>query len=189
MPQEVQDKAKALDTQIAELLKKVEGLGEEGKIEEAQAAMASIDVLKAEKEAMLAPSPQEKRMKVCEMCGAFLVIGDTEKRTLSHLEGKQHCGYQRIREALAQMKKERLERTAQPPLPPPRVSHRESRDLDVDRERDRHRSKSRERDREKDRVRERRSSRHSRSRSRSHSGERRRHHTGDESREHKRKRS
>ena len=43
---------------------------------------------------------QEKRMKVCEICGAFLVIGDTENRVRSHLEGKQHVGYLRIREAL-----------------------------------------------------------------------------------------
>lgn len=37
-------------------------------------------------------------MRVCEVCGAFLVIGDTEKRVLSHLEGKQHTGYLKIRE-------------------------------------------------------------------------------------------
>ncbi len=36
-------------------------------------------------------------MKVCDICGAFLVVGDTEKRTASHLEGKQHIGFELIR--------------------------------------------------------------------------------------------
>jgi len=40
---------------------------------------------------------QDKRMELCKICGAYLVIGDTEKRKLSHLEGKQHKGYELIR--------------------------------------------------------------------------------------------
>jgi len=39
----------------------------------------------------------EKRMELCLICGAYLVIGDTEKRISSHLEGKQHIGYEMIR--------------------------------------------------------------------------------------------
>lgn len=39
-------------------------------------------------------------MKVCETCGAFLVLGDTEKRTVSHMEGKQHQGFAQIRKTL-----------------------------------------------------------------------------------------
>jgi hypothetical protein len=45
-------------------------------------------------------SSQEKRMKVCEICGAFLVVGDTEKRISSHLEGKQHIGFALIRKTI-----------------------------------------------------------------------------------------
>jgi hypothetical protein len=33
---------------------------------------------------------KEKRMQVCEVCGAMQASTDTEKRLASHLEGKQH---------------------------------------------------------------------------------------------------
>jgi len=39
-------------------------------------------------------------MKVCDICGAFLVVGDTDKRLSSHLEGKQHQGFALIRKTL-----------------------------------------------------------------------------------------
>lgn len=41
--------------------------------------------------------PQDKPMQVCGICGALLVVGDTDKRTSSHLEGKQHQGFELIR--------------------------------------------------------------------------------------------
>ena len=43
-------------------------------------------------------------MRVCEICGAFLVVGDTEKRLQSHLEGKQHIGFALIRKTIADWK-------------------------------------------------------------------------------------
>jgi len=43
-------------------------------------------------------------MRVCEVCGAFLVVGDTDKRLQSHMEGKQHLGYERIRKTLHDLK-------------------------------------------------------------------------------------
>ncbi len=38
--------------------------------------------------------------RVCEICGAFLVAGDSEKRIQAHLEGKQHIGFWRLRETV-----------------------------------------------------------------------------------------
>jgi hypothetical protein len=43
-------------------------------------------------------------MKVCDVCGAFLVVGDTEKRTTSHIEGKQHIGYALIRKKIEELR-------------------------------------------------------------------------------------
>jgi len=43
-------------------------------------------------------------MDVCEICSAFLVVGDTQKRMDSHLEGKQHTGYDQIRKAYEEVK-------------------------------------------------------------------------------------
>lgn len=51
-------------------------------------------------------------MKVCEICGAFLVVGDTEKRTASHLEGKQHIGFELIRKTTDQWKVLKLRKFA-----------------------------------------------------------------------------
>lgn len=35
---------------------------------------------------------QEKQMEVCEVCGAFLIVGDAQQRIDDHLMGKQHMG-------------------------------------------------------------------------------------------------
>jgi hypothetical protein len=43
-------------------------------------------------------------MKVCDICGAFLVVGDTDKRASSHLEGKQHQGFALIRKKITELK-------------------------------------------------------------------------------------
>lgn len=31
-------------------------------------------------------------MEVCEVCGAFLIVGDAQQRIDDHLMGKQHVG-------------------------------------------------------------------------------------------------
>ena len=42
----------------------------------------------------------EKQMEVCEVCGAFLIVGDAQQRIEDHLMGKQHLGYARLRKAV-----------------------------------------------------------------------------------------
>lgn len=39
-------------------------------------------------------------MEVCEVCGAFLIVGDAQSRIDDHLMGKQHVGYARLRSSL-----------------------------------------------------------------------------------------
>lgn len=46
---------------------------------------------------------QEKQMEVCEVCGAFLIVGDAQSRIDDHLMGKQHVGYARLRMALEEI--------------------------------------------------------------------------------------
>ena len=43
-------------------------------------------------------------MEVCEVCGAFLIVGDAQSRVDDHLQGKQHMGYARIKSTLEDMK-------------------------------------------------------------------------------------
>lgn len=47
---------------------------------------------------------QEKQMEVCEVCGAFLIVGDAQSRVDDHLQGKQHVGYAKIKTTLDELK-------------------------------------------------------------------------------------
>jgi len=104
---ELAAKIAAISEREKALIDQMETLGEEGKIDELQNVKKHVDQLKQEKERLMSGQRpgQEKRMKVCEVCGAFLVIGDTEKRQQSHLEGKQHQGYLKIRQTIDEFKK------------------------------------------------------------------------------------
>ncbi|MCO5600094.1 hypothetical protein L7F22_054202 [Adiantum nelumboides] len=83
--------------------------GEEGKVDEAQALMKKVvGVFTAKNNALLqlfnlAPT-QEKKMALCEICGSFLVANNVTERTQSHVTGKQHLGYNMVREYLAEYK-------------------------------------------------------------------------------------
>lgn len=44
-------------------------------------------------------------MEVCEVCGAFLIVGDAQQRIDDHLMGKQHVGYARLKTAVDEMSK------------------------------------------------------------------------------------
>ncbi|XP_075159462.1 luc7-like protein 3 [Haematobia irritans] len=53
----------------------------------------------------------EKQMEVCEVCGAFLIVGDAQQRIEDHLMGKQHLGYSKLRKAVEEIHQRRkLER-------------------------------------------------------------------------------
>ena len=63
-----------------------------------------IEKLRAEKAAP--PDPltyqrsdltMEREMDVCEVCGALILIGDTQLRIEDHILGKQHDGYAKLR--------------------------------------------------------------------------------------------
>lgn len=43
-------------------------------------------------------------MEVCEVCGAFLIVGDAQARVDDHLQGKQHVGYAKIKSTIEDLK-------------------------------------------------------------------------------------
>nr|CAB3263570.1 luc7-like protein 3 [Phallusia mammillata] len=110
---ELDEKLTVLNTRITEMLENIEKLGSEGEVEQAQAMMKLCEQLKDEREQLQAQkggqimdtfSVQEKQMEVCEVCGAFLIVGDAQSRVDDHLMGKQHMGYAKIKSTIAELK-------------------------------------------------------------------------------------
>uniref|UniRef100_A0A8C4QAA4 Luc7-like protein 3 n=1 Tax=Eptatretus burgeri TaxID=7764 RepID=A0A8C4QAA4_EPTBU len=109
---------------------------------------------------------QEKQMEVCDVCGAFLIIGDPQSRVDDHLMGKQHMGYAKIKSSIEEMKEKMRKRHEEPERDREDKIHKDE-EKDQEKERDKEREKEREREerdrrrkeeeekREKERVRER----------------------------------
>ncbi|GAB2211804.1 hypothetical protein Droror1_Dr00025139 [Drosera rotundifolia] len=186
---------------INEKLKKAEDLGEQGLVDEAQRALEEAEALKKLAPLRLEPIPDgakytpadvritDQKLRVCDICGAFLSVYDNDRRLADHFGGKLHLGYMQIREKLAEIQEERdkirkdledrrskerssREREREPIRERDRGDGRERRDYDrksrdLDRHYDGDRGYGRERDRERSssRVYDSRSHRRSRSRS------------------------
>ncbi|CAG8619167.1 1770_t:CDS:2, partial [Paraglomus occultum] len=57
------------------------------------------------------PSQQQK-LRVCEVCSAYLSIYDSDRRLADHFGGKMHIGYLRIRELLRELREKNKDRNA-----------------------------------------------------------------------------
>lgn len=179
---DVTEKANAvheLAEQIGQKLARAEALGQDGMVEESMKLMGEIDELRKKKvvaeqeyrNSMPASSYQQQKLRVCEVCSAYLGIHDNDRRLADHFGGKLHLGFITIREKLSELKKtvekRRSERGAE------RNRNGGSRrqyvgGRELDRRARRHRENTRERDRDRDRDRERKPhERERRSRSRS----------------------
>ena len=185
IPAEYQEKIDSLEVEIKRLLQQAEYLGDAGKIEESERVNEEVQKLKRAKEDLttLAENPTmvAKQMKVCEVCGAMQATNDTEKRNQTHLEGKVHTGFLKLRAELAKLERRREvlklhattqraikkeeakvkvgEKPAKLELKRRSSSREEKRDKDKEdkrKDRERKRSKERERSREKERDRDRR---------------------------------
>lgn len=120
-----------LSERINGLVEEAEKAGTDGNVEQAQGLMKLCDQLKEERETLRKQNEnshwsataelaaaQEKQMEVCDVCGAFLIVGDRQQRIDDHLMGnyanslyccglkivfvlgKQHVGYSRLKAAL-----------------------------------------------------------------------------------------
>ena len=111
---EIVAKMSSLTEQIETLLEKIEVMGSEGRVEEAQEMMKEVEKLKEMKSSLKRDNmpthwiqqraemgaAQEKQMEVCDVCGAFLIVNDVQQRVDDHLSGKQHVGYGKLKIAL-----------------------------------------------------------------------------------------
>ncbi|CAO3645845.1 unnamed protein product [Cunninghamella echinulata] len=102
--EERHEKIVLLEVKIQELFKKIEEAGEEGRVQEASDLTVQVEKLQTElkllQETDEMQSKSDKRMEVCEVCGALLVTHDSGEKPTAHFDGKQHLGYLKIRETL-----------------------------------------------------------------------------------------
>jgi len=210
--EELSDEATAKAERIHELgekmgttLARAEEVGAEGNVEESLRLMKEVEDLKKEKStaemeyrnSMPASSYQQQKLRVCEVCSAYLGIHDNDRRLADHFGGKLHLGFISIREKLQELKtrveKNATERRLQ------REAEREVRRIEREKEeqerkeaqarREQERNRSRSKSRRRSRSRSRRSrSRDRKRRSRSRSRNRRRR-SRSRSRDHRRRRS
>ncbi|WVZ61243.1 hypothetical protein U9M48_011150 [Paspalum notatum var. saurae] len=159
---------------INEKLKKAEELGEQGMVDEAQKALEEAEALKR-----LAPRPEppsdptkytaadvritDQKLRLCDICGAFLSVYDNDRRLADHFGGKLHLGYMLIREKQKELQEQRNKKRKDKPEEDRRSrehskdrSGRSSRDRDSERKdrvesRDSRRDYDRDRDRRHDR--------------------------------------
>lgn len=109
-----------LSEKINNLVSEAEQMGTQGNVEQAQGLMKLCDKLKEEREQLRKQNDnshwqqtadlaaaQEKQMEVCDVCGAFLIVGDAQSRIDDHLMGKQHMGYARLRSAIEEIQTNR----------------------------------------------------------------------------------
>ncbi|OMO52724.1 LUC7-related protein [Corchorus capsularis] len=140
---------------INEKLKKAEDLGEKGMVDEAQKALEEAEALKklpARQEPVLDSSKYtaadvritDQKLRVCDICGAFLSVYDSDRRLADHFGGKLHLGYMQIRDKLAELQEERT-KSRKLDRYDDRRSKERSRDRDRESSRDRDRGDSRDR--------------------------------------------
>lgn len=178
------EKVHELNEEIGKLLAKAEQLGAEGNVDEAQKVLQEVEKVRTRKKdaeeeyrnSMPASSFQQQKLRVCEVCSAYLGLHDNDRRLADHFGGKLHLGFIQIREKLDQLKKTVVDK--QEKRNQDRIKRREEREKE-ERMKKRTRSRSREHRRSRSRDRRRRRSRSAsreRRRTRSRSRERRRRH-------------
>uniref|UniRef100_A0A3Q3FNF6 LUC7-like (S. cerevisiae) n=1 Tax=Labrus bergylta TaxID=56723 RepID=A0A3Q3FNF6_9LABR len=106
------EKVHELNEEIGKLLAKAEQLGAEGNVDEAQKVLQEVEKVRTRKKdaeeeyrnSMPASSFQQQKLRVCEVCSAYLGLHDNDRRLADHFGGKLHLGFIQIREKLDQLK-------------------------------------------------------------------------------------
>merc|ERR550519_2982981 len=107
-----------LGESIGKNLAAAEQMGAEGKVEESIKLMEEVETIrkkKAEAEqeyrnSIPASSYQQQKLRVCEVCSAYLGIHDNDRRLADHFGGKLHLGFIKIRDKLTELLKTMEER-------------------------------------------------------------------------------
>jgi len=100
-----------IDREIDDKNELMETHGNQGRVDKAKILLAEVEVLKQEKLALHNKAriqaswsnKNERCLKMCEVCGAYLDRRDSQQRKNNHSDGRVHQGFQKIREKAAQL--------------------------------------------------------------------------------------
>lgn len=105
-----------IELAIQGVTEEIEQLGEAGKVEESMAKLQAVEALKQEKEDKEAELQRltetggasgHQKLRVCETCGAYLSVLDSDRRLADHFGGKMHLGYHELRQKLEEFNAQR----------------------------------------------------------------------------------
>jgi RNA-binding protein Luc7-like 2 len=110
----MKEKAKVakLNEEIVQVIEKAQDLGQDGQVKSALNQMTLLEGLKSDKAAAereLKAALQaaqavvsNQKLKVCDVCAAYLSLLETDERLADHFGGKLHVGYQALRTRLSE---------------------------------------------------------------------------------------
>ncbi|GAW82560.1 hypothetical protein, conserved [Plasmodium gonderi] len=106
------EKIESINSHISDLIKQEEDSKKKGDLVKATSFNSQIVTLQAEIKRLNEESdkPAEPNLMVCEICGAMKSAGDMIQRFENHVNGKQHLGFEKIRNALSKLKENVKER-------------------------------------------------------------------------------
>ncbi|KAG9511393.1 putative RNA-binding protein Luc7-like 1 [Fragariocoptes setiger] len=149
-----------LTEQIGKKLAESEKESAEGNAEAGAKCLEEVEKIKKEKslaekeyhQSMPSSINQQHKLRVCEVCSAYLGISDNDRRLADHFGGKLHLGFITIRERLEDLKRVVEEKRRKGLLPDPKSSYSErNRSRRNRRHRRRRRGTSRSRSRSRER--------------------------------------
>ncbi|KDN53433.1 LUC7-domain-containing protein [Tilletiaria anomala UBC 951] len=109
-----------VESAVQAAMAEVERLGEEGEVEASLQELAKAEALKeekAQKERELqqlnesAGASGHQKLRVCDVCGAYLSILDSDRRLADHFGGKMHLGYLKLRQMITEFEQKRADGT------------------------------------------------------------------------------
>lgn len=111
-------KVQELAQKIEMKLEEAEKMGTEGMVEESMQIMEEVETLQAEKiqaeqdynTSLPELNLQQQKLRVCEVCSAYLGIHEIDRSLADHFGGKLHLGFKELRDRLAEMQKTVKER-------------------------------------------------------------------------------
>jgi len=117
LPEDKKEKINELNAQVSTYLKQAERAGMAGRIDEAEAVSKQVAALRRQVEKLHSHATpfemyvqRDKSLRVCHICGAMQSAADSASRFESHVIGKQHIGFEKVRAFIEELETRRTER-------------------------------------------------------------------------------